>query len=78
MVSSRGRKARNTAYQDTFSISLSSLCPKTAFFYIPIKFYKNKQGLQEDPTRSMEIHSNPVTITFDIDIQLDITFKYCK
>ena len=47
-------------------------------FYIPIKLYKNKQGLQDDATRSMEIHSNPVTITFNIDIQIDITFKYYK
>ena len=48
------------------------------FFNIPIKFYKNKQGLQDDATRSMEIHSNPVTITLNIDIQIDITFKYYK
>ena len=50
----------------------------TFFLYIPIKFYKNKQGLQDDATRSMEIHSNPVTITFNIDIQIDITFKDYK
>ena len=49
-----------------------------AFFYIPIKFYKNKQGLQDDATRNMEIHSNPVTITFNIDLQIDITFKDYK
>ena len=45
------------------------------FFYIPIKFYENNQGLQDDTTRSMDIHSNPVTITFNIDIQIDITVE---
>ena len=35
----------------------------------------NKQRLQNDATRSMEIHNNPVTIIFNIKIQINIQIK---
>ena len=45
---------------------------------IPVKFCNKATKLQDDVTGSMEIRSNPVAITFNIEIQIDITFKYYK
>ena len=42
------------------------------FVFIHMKFTINRQRLPDDATRSMEIHSNPATITFNIEIQINI------
>ena len=48
------------------------------FYMFQLNFSVNKQRLQDDATRSMEIHNNPVTMIFNIDIQISVTFKYYK
>ena len=68
----------NNHYNVALLFGIGGCIISVFFFYIPINFTVNKQRLQDDATRSMEIHSNPVTITFNIDIQIDITYKYYK
>ena len=66
-------KTRNNKAAVGFPLLRTERTRKSCFLlFIPIKFTINRLRLQDDATSSMEIHSNPATITFNIDIQSNI------
>ena len=66
------RKLGGNKYQFPLQCSIFNLL----VFDSNKKFYNSRHRLQDDAIRSMGKHSNPVTITFNIEFQIHITFKY--